>query len=131
MFIVVSTPDQYPTFLQVARENFAMAGVADNVNVVVGPAAQSITKLATGYDLAFIDADSEANPHYFAEAKRLVRDGGVIVCPHEYIAYVSISEPFSRSWTMLSTTVVSRRKTPIRRMRASVKCSWLSARTRV
>jgi predicted O-methyltransferase YrrM len=57
------------------------AGVADQVTVVIGPAAESLTKLSSKepFDLIFIDADKASNPIYFSEAKRLVRKGGVIV----------------------------------------------------
>lgn len=67
--------------LQVAKENFATAGVADKVTVIVGPAAETIKKLEPNppFDFAFIDADKEGNLTYFTEAKRLVRSGGVIV----------------------------------------------------
>ena len=48
---------------------------------MIGPAAESLAKLGpeVSYDLVFIDADKPSNPHYFSEAKRLVRKGGVIV----------------------------------------------------
>ena len=31
------------------------------------------------FDLAFIDADKQSNVEYFIQAKRLVRDGGIII----------------------------------------------------
>jgi predicted O-methyltransferase YrrM len=57
------------------------AGVADQVTIVIGPAAESLTKLSPEepFDLVFVDADKASNPIYFSEAKRLVRKGGVIV----------------------------------------------------
>lgn len=71
-----------PHHAEVARRNFARAGVADKVEVMVGPALEALPKLvAQGliFDFAFIDADKRNNPGYFALALELVRAGGVIV----------------------------------------------------
>lgn len=48
---------------------------------MVGPAASTLPKLEGDgtFDLAFIDADKESNLEYFKEAKRLVRQKGVII----------------------------------------------------
>jgi predicted O-methyltransferase YrrM len=72
------------TIVKVALENLKAAGVADQVTIVIGPAAESLAKLSSEepYDLVFIDADKPSNPIYFSEAKRLVRKGGVIVGLH-------------------------------------------------
>ena len=67
----------------VARANVARAGLSTLVDVRVGPALDSLPKLAAEggepFDLVFIDADKENNPHYFAWAHRLARPGSVIV----------------------------------------------------
>ncbi|KAG8948974.1 hypothetical protein FRC04_009175 [Tulasnella sp. 424] len=66
---------------QVARENLNKANLSHKVDVIVGPAAESLPKI-TGdgtFDLAFIDADKEGNLEYFKQAKRLVRSKGVII----------------------------------------------------
>ncbi|KAJ3830680.1 O-methyltransferase family 3 protein [Lentinula raphanica] len=69
------------THAKVARENFAKAGLAAKCKVVVGPAYESMTGLQPDvpFDLVFIDADKRSYPQYVAEAKRLVRKGGVII----------------------------------------------------
>lgn len=66
---------------EVARKNVANAGYADKVEVITGPALESLPKLSPDppFDLAFIDADKENNLEYFEHAKRLVRPGGVII----------------------------------------------------
>ncbi|KAG8924022.1 hypothetical protein FRC01_012024 [Tulasnella sp. 417] len=66
---------------QVARENFKNANVSHKVDVVVGPAIESLPKIGGDgtFDLAFIDADKESNLEYFKQAKRLVRTKGVII----------------------------------------------------
>lgn len=67
----------------VARANVDRAGVADRVDVIVGPAAQSARRLvdqgAEPFDLVFIDADKPSNPTYLAAALQLTGPGAVIV----------------------------------------------------
>lgn len=65
----------------VARENFQMAGVAERVEVRVGPAADTLPMLANElpFDFAFIDADKGNYPTYLDWSARLVRPGGLIV----------------------------------------------------
>ena len=66
---------------KIAQDNLKMAGVDDKVTIMIGPAAESLTQLGSAepFDLVFIDADKPSYTIYFAEAKRLVRKGGVIV----------------------------------------------------
>ncbi|KIO15784.1 hypothetical protein M407DRAFT_235618 [Tulasnella calospora MUT 4182] len=66
---------------KVARENLEKANVSHKVEVVVGPAAESLPKIGGDgtFDLAFIDADKESNLEYFKQAKRLLRTKGVII----------------------------------------------------
>jgi predicted O-methyltransferase YrrM len=67
----------------IAQANFERAGVADWVEVIIGPAAASAQHLAdTGaepFDLVFIDADKPSNPVYLAAALRLTGPGALIV----------------------------------------------------
>jgi len=66
---------------KVAQSNFEVAGLADKIQVIVGPASENMPKLTEDgtFDLAFIDADKKGNTDYFKNAKRLVRSGGVII----------------------------------------------------
>ena len=68
-----------PRHAAVARSNIARAAVAVPVDVVEGPAAETLARLDGSFDLVFIDADKPSNPLYVAEAVRLTRPGGVIV----------------------------------------------------
>ncbi len=72
-----------PGYAEVARENLRRAGLAEQVEVRVGPALDSLTELRSGgeapFDAAFIDADKQRTPEYFLEALELVRPGGLIV----------------------------------------------------
>ena len=79
----VTTLDLDPRCVKVATENLTTAGLIHKVNVILGPAAQTLETLSptpTPFDLVFIDADKEGNTTYFKHAKRLLRKGGVIVC---------------------------------------------------
>jgi predicted O-methyltransferase YrrM len=68
---------------EVARANVGQAGVADRVEVRMGPASESLAQLvAEGggpFDLVFIDADKEGYPDYLGWALRLTRPGSLIV----------------------------------------------------
>ncbi|MFN3600044.1 MAG: O-methyltransferase [Dietzia sp.] len=72
-----------PRHAEVARENLERAGVAERVEVLVGPAADSAQELiasrAEPFDLVFIDADKPGNPRYVELALQLTRPGSVIV----------------------------------------------------
>ena len=65
----------------VARGSFDRAGVADRVEVRVGPAAELLPALEpeAPFDLVFIDADKEGYPTYLEWALRLSRPGSIIV----------------------------------------------------
>ncbi|MFC4244632.1 O-methyltransferase [Gryllotalpicola reticulitermitis] len=67
----------------VARRNFENAGIADRVDLLLGPAADSARRLidegAEPFDVVFIDADKPSNPAYLAAALALTRPGAVIV----------------------------------------------------
>ncbi len=72
-----------PRHAEVARANLARAGVADRVEIRVGPALDTLrTMIADGtepFDFAFLDADKPRTAEYFEGAMQLVRPGGVIV----------------------------------------------------
>lgn len=72
-----------PTHARVARGNLARAGLDKITEVRVGPALESLTKLAEEnpepFDLVFIDADKVNNPHYVEWAVKLTRPGSLIV----------------------------------------------------
>jgi caffeoyl-CoA O-methyltransferase len=65
----------------VARRSFERAGVADRVEVRVGPALESLPTLQSEapFDLIYIDADKENYPGYLDWALRLARPGTLII----------------------------------------------------
>jgi predicted O-methyltransferase YrrM len=72
-----------PRHAEVARANLKRAGLLNRVDVRVGPALESLPRLASEgggpFDLIFIDADKENNPRYLEWAMKLSRRGTVIV----------------------------------------------------
>lgn len=79
----VTTLELEPAHAAVARRNLDRAGVADRVDVVVGPAAESLAALvgasAPLFDLVFVDADKASNVTYVDAALHLSHPGTVIV----------------------------------------------------
>jgi predicted O-methyltransferase YrrM len=75
--------DVSEAFTSMARRYWAEAGVADKVDLRIGPALDTLEGLLAGgeagtFDLAFIDADKGNYPAYWDRCVRLVRAGGVI-----------------------------------------------------
>ena len=72
-----------PKHAAVAKDNLARAGLLDRTEVRVGPALDSLPKLAAEkkapFDLIFIDADKPNNPRYLEWAIKLSRPGTVII----------------------------------------------------
>jgi predicted O-methyltransferase YrrM len=72
-----------PNHAEVARANFARAGVAERIELRLGPALETLPQLEREkrgpFDLVFIDADKEHNAEYFTWALKLSRPGAVIV----------------------------------------------------
>jgi caffeoyl-CoA O-methyltransferase len=65
----------------IAREHWELAGVADRIELRLGPALDSIAALATDatFDVAFIDADKSNYHAYFEALLPHMRPGGVIL----------------------------------------------------
>jgi len=79
----VVTLEAMPRHAEVARANFARAGVAERIELRLGLALDSLAALAneghSPFDLVFIDADKANNPHYLDWAVKLGRPGTVII----------------------------------------------------
>ncbi|MGH7642914.1 MAG: O-methyltransferase [Candidatus Dormibacteria bacterium] len=79
----LTTLELEPKHADVARVNLQRAGLAEQVEIRVGPAAGSLAELveegAGPFDLVFIDADKSNNSVYFEWALRLTRPGSLIV----------------------------------------------------
>ncbi len=72
-----------PAYAEVARANIAEAGLDRLVDLLVGPALDTLPQLeaegAGPFDLAFIDADKVHTPDYFEWALEHARPGALIV----------------------------------------------------
>lgn len=71
-------------YTAIARRHWQDAGVADRIELVIGPALATLdARLAAGerdsWDFAFIDADKESTLDYYERLMMLVRPGGLIV----------------------------------------------------
>jgi predicted O-methyltransferase YrrM len=77
------TLEYEPRHADVARANIARAGLSHVVEIRVGPAIESLPRLAAEgrgpFDLIFIDADKESTAEYFSWSLALARRGSVII----------------------------------------------------
>jgi predicted O-methyltransferase YrrM len=64
----------------IAREAWTDAGVADRVDLRLGPAVETLATLEDeSFDMAFIDADKPSYDAYYEGCLRVVRPGGLIM----------------------------------------------------
>jgi caffeoyl-CoA O-methyltransferase len=65
----------------IARKNLEAAGVGDRVDILVGPAGESLEAMAAvpAFDFAFIDADKSGYPDYYELVLARTRPGGLIL----------------------------------------------------
>jgi predicted O-methyltransferase YrrM len=79
----VVTLEAMPDHAEVARANFARAGLADRIDLRLGNALDSLPVIAAEaggpFDLVFLDADKRNNPDYLAWSLKLSRPGTVII----------------------------------------------------
>jgi len=68
-------------FAEIAAANLEAAGVSDRVDILIGPAADTLRALPDRehFDLVFIDADKVGYSVYYEEALRRLRPNGLIV----------------------------------------------------
>jgi predicted O-methyltransferase YrrM len=77
------TLERDPSYAELAETNISKAGLAEVVDVRVGPALETLSELheqgAGPFDLIFIDADKQNYPGYLEWSLKLSRVGTVII----------------------------------------------------
>jgi predicted O-methyltransferase YrrM len=77
------TLEANPQYAQIAQDNIAAVGLADVVDLRVGPALQTLPELAAAgegpFDVIFIDADKNNYPGYLEWALKLARPGALLI----------------------------------------------------
>ena len=80
---VLVTLEIDPHHAEVARANLDAAGIGDKVEIRVGPAVETLSRMETEsegpFDLVFIDADKPNNVAYLKAALALARPGALII----------------------------------------------------
>jgi caffeoyl-CoA O-methyltransferase len=68
-------------YAEIAARNFEAAGVADRIEVRIGPAADTLRDLPERelFDFGFIDADKTGYPDYYEQLLARTRAGGLIM----------------------------------------------------
>ena len=71
------------------RRHWRDAGMDDRIDLRIGPAAETLERLLSdsgpgSFDMAFIDADKEDYPAYFALCAQLVRPNGLILIDNAF-----------------------------------------------
>jgi predicted O-methyltransferase YrrM len=70
-----------PHHAEVARRNVERAGLSGQVDIIVGPALESIGRMQgqEPFDLVFIDADKDGYVDYLNASMPLLREGGLLL----------------------------------------------------
>lgn len=78
---VLVTCDLNDDWTRIARGYWEEAGVADRIDLRLGPALETMRELPDDepFDFAFIDADKAEYPDYYEECLRVLRPGGLIM----------------------------------------------------
>ncbi|MSP12743.1 MAG: methyltransferase domain-containing protein [Chloroflexi bacterium] len=73
------TLERDPRKIEQARQNWAEAGLDNNITLLAGDAHESLKTLSGPFDLVFIDAEKEDYLHHLDLAYPLVRQEGLII----------------------------------------------------
>jgi predicted O-methyltransferase YrrM len=100
----------------IARRAWTDAGVADRVDLRLGPAAETLDEMLSAgeagtFDLAFIDADKTGYDDYYERALQLVRSGGLVAIDNVLwsgrVADPSVQDEDTRAIRALNDKVAS------------------------
>lgn len=88
------TIEHDPVMAQRAAANLAKAGVLQSVEIRLGEAMEEVAALDGPFDLIFLDIDKAGYGPALAQAKRLLRPGGLLVADNVGFADAA---PFNRA----------------------------------
>lgn len=111
-------------YTQTARKYWAEAGVADKVELHIGPAIETLTQfLAEGqaltYDMAFIDADKLNYDAYYEASLALLRRGGLILIDNVF-QHGESADPATKEANAISMRAFNAKVAADRRVEISV-----------
>ena len=75
----VTTLERDPGKIALARSNLATAGLTDCVEIIEGPAADTLSSLPGPFDLVFLDADRPSYLAYLEVVMPKLRPGGLLI----------------------------------------------------
>lgn len=89
--------DRSATWTAIASRYWVEAGLADRIELRLGPALASLDALlaegaADSFDFAFVDAAKDEYPAYFERVIRLVRPGGLVAIDNVFLGG-SVADP--------------------------------------
>lgn len=105
--------DRNPGFTAVARRYWAEAGVSDQVELVLGPALETMDRLletgqAGAFDFAFVDADKEGAIEYYERSLALLRRGGLFAFDNA-LWEGRVADPDDRETSTLAVRALNQR----------------------
>jgi predicted O-methyltransferase YrrM len=75
----VTTLEVNPEKVALARANLASAGLDGLVEIITGPAAETLARLPGPFDIVFLDADRPSYLSYLALVVPRLRSGGMLI----------------------------------------------------
>jgi caffeoyl-CoA O-methyltransferase len=110
---LVVTCDVNDEWVSVGRAHWERAGVTQKIDVRIGVATDSLTRLEreVPFDLAFIDANKEDYDAYYEAALKLVKPGGLVVLDnmlfHGAVAAPDTGDARTKAIRALNTKIAS------------------------
>lgn len=75
----ITTIDRFPVMIEKAKKNFEKLGLADQVTLLEGDAADLLSSLEGPYDFIFMDSAKSKYITFLPECLRLLSDDGVLM----------------------------------------------------
>lgn len=99
----LTTCEINPEWIPLAWDAWKRAGVAERIQLRIGPALETIRALdpAESWDLAFIDADKTGYVDYYEAVLPRIRPGGVIIVDNVLWFGTVVEPPFDHSTTVI------------------------------